>query len=126
MTILAKTFALSLAVAGLSAMPAQAQQAEQSTAQTVRFDDVTLEKFTVAMTAVQKVANKYQVQLKEEQAPEKQKQIQQTAKQEIVTEIQDAGIKVKTYTTIAQLLRSDETLRQRIIDIANANAQDNS
>ncbi len=132
MSKLSKTIALTLSLAAMSAAPSFAKQtapdnmqpSDQVAAEQQRFDDSTLQKFTVAMSAVQSVAEKYQAQIQQEKSPEKLQALQSSAQQEMVAEIKDAGMKVNTYTTIAQLARSNEALRQRIMSIVNE--QENS
>ena len=76
------------------------------------------------MYAVQDVAKEFEVKLQQEQSTEKQQQLQASAREAMVDEIKQAGLEVKTYTTIAQLVRQDEALRQRVMNIVND--QDNS
>ncbi|MEQ5809500.1 DUF4168 domain-containing protein [Alteromonas sp. NFXS44] len=125
MTKLVKSLVMSLAVACTLNFAAQAAQETKEAApssapmtQSQDFDDVTLEKFTVAMNAVSDVADKYQSELKGDETPEKMQQIQQAAQTEMVTEIEKTGLEVQTYTTIAQLVQTDEKLRSRVLDIA--------
>ncbi|MDO6473876.1 DUF4168 domain-containing protein [Alteromonas sp. 1_MG-2023] len=125
MTKLVKSLVMSLAVACTLNFAAQAAQETKEAApssapmtQSQDFDDATLEKFTVAMNAVSDVADKYQSELKGDETPEKMQQIQQAAQTEMVTEIEKTGLEVQTYTTIAQLVQTDEKLRSRVLDIA--------
>ena len=125
MTKLVKSLVMSLAVACTLNFAAQAAQETKEAApsrapmtQSKVFDDATLENFTVAMNAVSDVADKYQSELKGDETPEKMQQIQQAAQTEMVTEIEKTGLEVQTYTTIAQLVQTDEKLRSRVLDIA--------
>ena len=131
MTKLVKSLVMSLAVACTLNFAAQAAQETKEAApssapmtQSKDFDDATLEKFTVAMNAVSDVADKYQSELKGDETPEKMQQIQQAAQTEMVTEIEKTGLEVQTYTTIAQLVQTDEKLRSRVLDIAKTQNSD--
>jgi mannitol-specific phosphotransferase system IIBC component len=134
MTRLAKLIALTLSLTTGSVSSVYAAQKVQDNEKAIiqlqtsgeqqQFDDSTLEKFTVAMYAVQDVAKEFEVKLQQEQSTEKQQQLQANAREAMVDEIEQAGLEVKTYTTIAQLVRQDEALRQRVMNIVND--QDNS
>ena len=134
MTRLAKLIALTLSlITGAVSSVYAAQKVQdnekainqiQTSVEQQQFDDSTLEKFTVAMYAVQDVAKEFEVKLQQEQSTEKQQQLQASAREAMVDEIKQAGLEVKTYTTIAQLVRQDEALRQRVMNIVND--QDNS
>ncbi|OFC69669.1 DUF4168 domain-containing protein [Alteromonas confluentis] len=120
-----KSLALGLAVACSVNFASQAAEDTKETGlssaptmQTENFDDATLEKFTVAMNAVSDVADKYQSEISGDETPEKMQQIQQAAQTEMVSEIEKTGLEVQTYTTIAQLVQTDEKLRSRVLDIA--------
>ena len=126
MTKFVKSFVMSLAVACTINFAAQAAQdtkdvkpsSAQMAAQSQDFDDATLEKFTVAMNAVSDVADKYQAELNGEESPEKMQEIQKAAQSDMVSEIEKTGLEVETYTTIAQLVQTNEQLRERVLDIA--------
>ncbi len=134
MTRLAKLIALTLSLTTGAVSSVYAAQKVQDNEKAInqiqtsveqqQFDDSTLEKFTVAMYAVQDVAKEFEVKLQQEQSTEKQQQLQANAHEAMVDEIEQAGLEVKTYTTIAQLVRQDEALRQRVMNIVND--QDNS
>lgn len=125
MTKLVKLFVVSLAAACTVHFSAQAvedtkevQAPNPVMTQNQNFDDATLEKFTLAMTAVSEVADKYQTELSGEESPEKMKEIQQAAQSEMVSVIEETGLEVDTYTTIAQLVQTNEQLRERVLNIA--------
>lgn len=126
-----KTFAAS-AVIACASFTAQAQESssqsmEQSSQQQMaKYDDATLEKFTMAMEAVSTVANKYDPKFKEVESPEEAQKIQKQAQAEMVDEIEKTGLTVDKYTTIAQRVQTDETLRERVLTIARENQQENS
>ncbi|MBU3020764.1 DUF4168 domain-containing protein [Aestuariibacter sp. A3R04] len=125
MTKLVKFVVMSLTVACTIHFSAQAaentkevQAGNPGMSQNQNFDDATLAKFTVAMNAVSEVADKYQSTLSGEESPEKMKEIQQAAQTEMVSEIEKTGLEVDTYTTIAQLVQTNEQLRERVLNIA--------
>ncbi|MBD3586865.1 DUF4168 domain-containing protein [Salinimonas sp. HHU 13199] len=127
-----KTFAAS-AVIACASFTAQAQEAssqsmQQSSEQQqmAKYDDATLLKFTMAMEAVSNVANKYDPKFKEVESPEKAQKIQKQAQAEMVDEIEKTGLTVEKYTTIAQRVQTDETLRERVLTIAREKQQENS
>lgn len=134
MTRLAKLIALTLSLTTGAVSSVYAAQKVQDNEKAItqiqtsveqqQFDDSTLEKFTVAMYAVQDVAKAFEVKLQQAQSTEKQQQLQTNAREAMVDEIEQAGLEVKTYTTIAQLVRQDEALRQRVMNIVNE--KDNS
>ncbi|QPG05459.1 DUF4168 domain-containing protein [Salinimonas marina] len=102
--------------------PAQDEMKQQS----ANFDDTTLLKFTMAMEAVSDVANKYDSKFKNVESPEKAQEIQKEAQTEMVEQIEETGLTVETYTTIAQQVQTDEKLRERVLTIARENRQENS
>ena len=44
----------------------------------------------------------------------------------MVEQIEETGLTVETYTTIAQQVQTDEKLRERVLTIARENRQENS
>lgn len=102
--------------------PAQGEMKQQS----ANFDDTTLLKFTMAMEAVSDVANKYDSKFKNVESPEKAQEIQKEAQTAMVEQIEETGLTVETYTTIAQQVQTDEKLRERVLTIARENRQENS
>ncbi|MBU2978608.1 DUF4168 domain-containing protein [Alteromonas sp. C1M14] len=131
MSTFVKSLVLSLAVASTISFGAQAAQdtmtmekPDESMVESASYDDATLEKFTMAMSAVSDVADKYQSELSGDVSAEKVQEIQQAAQSEMVAEIEKTGLEVDTYTTIAQQVQTDESLRQRVLSIAKANNEE--
>ncbi|MEG3765835.1 DUF4168 domain-containing protein [Alteromonas sp. 14N.309.X.WAT.G.H12] len=131
MSTFLKSLVLSFAVASSISFGAQAAQdtdtmaeADEPMIQAQSYDDATLEKFTMAMSAVSDVADKYQSELSGDISAEKIQKIQQAAQDEMVAEIEKTGLEVETYTTIAQQVQTDEKLRQRVLSIAKASNEE--
>ncbi len=128
-----KTIAASAVIAGFATFTANAQEASSQPAQdnaqvqqAANYDDATLLKFTMAMEAVSDVATKYDPQFKKVEDPEEAQEIQKQAQTEMVDQIKKTGLTVEKYTTIAQQVQTDETLRERVLNIARDNQKENS
>lgn len=101
----------------------QSQTNQQSVSQSENFDDKTLMKFTEAMQAVGQVANKYEAEMQQVEKPEEAQEIQKAAQEEMVAEIENSGLTVDTYTTIAQAVQTDPELRERVLEMVESPQQ---
>lgn len=103
-----------------TATPTQAAAATQQS--TVDLSDANLLKFSVAMDSIQKVGSEYEGKFQTAETPEQAQQVQQEAQAEMVKAVEAAGLTADEYNAIAQQAQQDETLRKKILAMAQTPA----
>lgn len=114
--------ALFAATATATAAPAmqQGQQAQQGQAMQqqqapqVEITDELLQNFLVAMSGVQEVSQKYSEQFQNAENSEEAQAIQQKAQEEMIAEVQDAGLSTDEYNAVIQRVQQDPELQARL------------
>lgn len=77
--------------------------------------DSDLEKFAAVQGDLESIRQEYSVKLENTNDPEQAAALQQEAAQTMVQAVQSTGLKVDTYTQIAQTVNSDPALRVRVM-----------
>lgn len=113
------------ALAGTAALPAfaQAEAGAQAEAETFTLTDEQVVAFVEAAQEINTLVQDVQPQLQAAESQEAQAQIQQDAQAEMETIVQDAGLTVVEYNSIANAARNDESVAARIRAEAQAQAQ---
>jgi glycerophosphoryl diester phosphodiesterase len=81
--------------------------------------DSNLEKFAAVQGDLESIRQEYSVKLENTNDPEQAAALQQEAAQTMVQAVQSTGLKVDTYTQIAQTVNSDPALRARVMKMMN-------
>ncbi|PAV25913.1 hypothetical protein CF392_08540 [Tamilnaduibacter salinus] len=116
-TILTTT-ALSLAL--LTGAPAMAQDSNSGQASTQQqqqkasYNEADLQKFVEAQSGIKDVRNEYMPKIKNAEKKDKQRELQMSANDEMVSVIKKTGLDIKTYNAIATAYQSNADLREKI------------
>ncbi|PVY69974.1 uncharacterized protein DUF4168 [Tamilnaduibacter salinus] len=116
-TILTTT-ALSLAL--LTGAPAMAQDSNSGQASTQQqqqkasYNEADLQKFVEAQSGIKEVRNEYMPKIKNAEKKDKQRELQMSANDEMVSVIKKTGLDIKTYNAIATAYQSNADLREKI------------
>lgn len=111
---------LSLALAfGFAAatVPAHAEQTNSTQPSSVEVSDETLNQFATALEEVRDIGQEYSEQVANAEGTEEAQQLQREAQEEMVTAVEDTGLSVQEYNSIAQLMSQDQELMERIEDM---------
>ena len=106
------TFATTSAVMAEQA-PA-APQAAPAPAPT-NFSDADLQKFADVQTKLESIRDEYSSKLESATEQEAAQSLQQEASQAMIKAIEEQGMDIEVYSQIAQAVRTDDALRQKII-----------
>lgn len=112
-------FALLLGFGGLSAQAADAVTEAEPPVASMDFSDADLQKFVTVQDALDGIREDYSKRLETIDDQDTAMQLQQEAGQLMVEAVQDEGLDVETYNTIAMALQMDESLRQRVEQMVN-------
>lgn len=104
------TFGFAVAVA-----PAMAEQ-EQSPAN-AEVTDQQLEQFVQALSEVRELGQLYSEEIAEADSSEQAQELQRQAQTEMVAAVENAGLTVQEYNTIAERMSQDAALRKRVEDM---------
>ncbi|MEX1080507.1 MAG: DUF4168 domain-containing protein [Halofilum sp. (in: g-proteobacteria)] len=93
--------------------PAVHAASENASGNEASFEQEQIESFAAAQAEVQQIQQEFASQL--QQADEEQaSQLQQEAQQEMAAAVDEAGLEVQEFNSIAQASRNDEDLSERI------------
>lgn len=98
--------------------PAQAPAPQTQPAAT-NFSDGDLEKFAAVQADLESIREEYAAKLEKAGDPDEAAALQQEASQTMVQAVQGAGLDVETYSQIAQAVRADPALRERVMEMMN-------
>ncbi|MBO6766451.1 DUF4168 domain-containing protein [Maricaulis sp.] len=115
------------ALAGAAAAPVFAQDpaqagAEAGAAETFTLTDAQVTAFVEAANGINALVQDIQPRMQAAESQEAQAQIQQEAQAEMETIVQDAGLTVVEYNSIANAARTDQSVAARIQAEAQAQA----
>lgn len=116
-TILTST-AVSLAL--LTGAPAMAQDsnsgqsATQQQQQKASYTEADLQKFVEAQSGIKDVRSEYMPKIKNAEKKDKQRKLQMSANDEMVSVIKKTGLDIKTYNAIATAYQSNADLREKV------------
>lgn len=110
------------AVLGLSAAPLHAQQQTQQgqgayappAQEQTQISDQMLDQFLGALSEVQTVQQEYSEQIQSTQDADQAQSLRAEAQSRMVGAVEDSGLTVPEYNMIAQRLRTDEELAERV------------
>lgn len=80
--------------------------------------DEQLQQFVVAMNEIREIRMEYAPKLQEAENEEKQNQLRQEGREEMLDAIRDSGLETEEYNQIGQRINSDEALQQRARELA--------
>jgi biopolymer transport protein ExbB/TolQ len=119
---LALATTMMLGFAGATAVHAQSnqqqaqqqQQRQQQAPSAQNFSDEELKAFAGAAQQVQAINRNFQSRFQSAESPEKRQQLQQGARQEMVSAIQEEGLSVEQYNQIAKAAQGDPDLAEQV------------
>jgi len=97
------------AVAQESAAPQQ-----QAAPQNIEVSEQQLQQFADAQMDLASIQQEFSARLQEVEDPEKARDIQREANQEMTTAVQDAGLDVESFNQIAMAIQNDPELQQQL------------
>jgi putative aminopeptidase FrvX len=117
-TLPAALVAVALGVSGGAFAQAQGGQGQSGgyappQQQAAEVTDKQLGQFMVAMASVQDVQEQYAGEIQSASDAEKSQKLRQEAQSEMISAVEDSGLSVQEYNTIAQQLRADPELAER-------------
>ncbi|MCC5856176.1 MAG: DUF4168 domain-containing protein [Idiomarina sp.] len=126
--MLKRTFALSALAAAMFSMPALAQQQGEAEAQAAAqaqmeqmqnavITEDQLEKFVDALEDIERINDDFVEQLENIETQEQAQELQIAAQREMVEAVEDAGLTVEEYNTVAYRLQSDPEIREAVEQI---------
>lgn len=118
-TIIALATVLALGSTAAMAQQQQAQDAMAQQQQTQKVTDGMLVKFVSAMEEVQGVTEKYRDKFQNAENQEDARSIQQSAQEEMIAAVEDAGLTPQEYNMIIQQAQNDEELRARLEELTS-------
>lgn len=113
MSILIFTAAITLSgVAVAQQQPAQPQPAED-------VSDTELEQFADARASIIKIQQTYSARLETATDPEQASELQQEANVKMVGAVEDAGLDVESFNSIAMAVQNDPSLQEKLGEVSN-------
>lgn len=94
-------------------VPAMAEETQQS----ISADDVTdqqLEQFADALSDVRELGSQYSTEISAAESQEEAQELQREAQTEMVAAVEEAGLSVREYNTIAELMSQNPDLMERV------------
>lgn len=105
--------ALAFSTAGM----AQQQGAQQQPPADVDVSDAELQSFAEARTAITEIQQDYSQRMQNADDPEKANELQQQANEEMIGAVEDTGLDVESFNTIAMAVQNDPELQQKLEQI---------
>jgi len=96
---------------------AQQQPPQQQPPQDVDFSDVELQSFAEARSAITEIQQDYSQRLQNADDPEKANSLQQEANEEMIDAVEETGLDVESFNTIAMAIQNDPELQQKLQEI---------
>ncbi|NBB92005.1 MAG: DUF4168 domain-containing protein [Gammaproteobacteria bacterium] len=117
-----KIFAAALALTfGLAAVAQEAQQEGQAMQQqqpeTIDVSDQQLEQFADAQTAIMGIQQDFSSRLQEVEDPEKARDLQRQANEEMTSAVEETGLDVESFNQIAMAIQNDPELQQKLTEM---------
>lgn len=101
------------------ALAQQAQQGQQPPPQpeaATNVSDAELESFVDARQSIVEIQSEYSEKLQGAEDPEKANELQQEANEEMIGAVQEAGLDVDSFNSIAMAIQNDPKLQERMQD----------
>jgi len=95
----------------------QRQGAQQQAPQNVDVSTSELQSFAEARTAITEIQQDYSQRLQNADDPEKANSLQQEANEEMIGAVQETGLDVESFNTIAMAIQNDPELQQQLQEI---------
>jgi hypothetical protein len=87
---------------------------QQAAPETIEVSDQQLQQFADAQKDLAGIQQEFSARLQEVEDPEKARDIQREANQEMTTAVQDAGLDVESFNQIAMAIQNDPELQQEL------------
>lgn len=111
MTTALFTALLAFSTAGIT------QQQQQAAPADVEVSESDLKQFAEARTAITEIQQDYSQRLQNADDPEKANALQQEANAEMISAVEDTGLDVESFNTIAMAIQNDPELQQQLQQI---------
>ncbi|MEX2499223.1 MAG: DUF4168 domain-containing protein [Wenzhouxiangellaceae bacterium] len=105
------TIALAFSTAGI------AQQQQAAPPADVDVSDAELQSFAEARTAITEIQQDYSQRLQGADDPEKANQLQQEANEKMIGAVEETGLDVDSFNSIAMAIQNDPELQQKLQQI---------
>ncbi|MFO7763483.1 MAG: DUF4168 domain-containing protein [Wenzhouxiangellaceae bacterium] len=109
-----KLFTTALFAAALAFSTAGLAQQQQAAPTDVDVSDAELQSFAEARTAITEIQQDYSDRLQNADDPEKANELQQEANEEMIGAVEDTGLDVESFNTIAMAVQNDPELQQKL------------
>lgn len=96
---------------------AQQQGAQQQPPQDIDVSTSELESFAEARSAITEIQQDYSQRLQNADDPEKANSLQQEANEEMIGAVEETGLDVESFNTIAMAIQNDPELQQQLQQI---------
>jgi len=106
--------AIALVFAGATMAQQSAEDFAPPAEETIDVSDQQLEQFADAQVEIGSIQEDYSARLMETEDPEKARELQQEAQDEMTTAVEDAGLDVETFNSIAMAIQSSPELQQKL------------
>ena len=87
---------------------------QQAAPETIEVSDQQLQQFAEAQEDLAGIQQEFSARLQEVEDPEKARDIQREANQEMTTAVEDAGLNVQSFNQIAMAIQNDPELQQQL------------
>jgi len=114
-----KLFAAAVALTFSMATIAQEQQQQGQAAQqqTIDVSDQQLEQFAEAQTEIAGIQQDFSSRLQEVEDPEKARDLQRQANEEMTSAVEEVGLDVESFNQIAMAIQNDPELQQKLTEM---------
>ncbi|WP_376693452.1 DUF4168 domain-containing protein [Wenzhouxiangella sp. EGI_FJ10409] len=119
-----KLFAAAVALTFSVATIAQEQQGQgqgqgmqQQQQETIDVSDQQLEQFADAQTEISTIQQDFSSRLQNVEDPEKARDLQREANEEMTAAVEDAGLDVESFNQIAMAIQNDPELQQKLTEM---------
>jgi len=112
-----KMMTAALLAALLAFSTAGIAQQQQAAPTDVEVSDADLRSFAEARTAISEIQQDYSTRLQNADDPEKANELQQQANEEMIGAVEETGLDVDSFNTIAMAIQNDPELQQKLQQI---------
>lgn len=123
-TMIASALAALLATAAAPAFAQQGQAEQQAAAQAqmeqmqnATITDAQIEKFVEALGHIERINERFVEQIETVETQEQAQQLQIEAQREMVAAVEDSGLTVEEYNTVAYRMQSDPEIRDAVEEL---------
>lgn len=96
---------------------AQGQGMQQQQQETIDVSDQQLEQFADAQTEISTIQQDFSSRLQNVEDPEKARDLQREANEEMTAAVEDAGLDVESFNQIAMAIQNDPELQQKLTEM---------